>query len=159
MEDALFVFAIPGVVLGIIAFFLPDYKTVKSQTATSFRSVLADTVDLWRIPSLKWLFLGYGMHCLMGFSLMAWGPAMLMRTFKIPEATAGMIMGILGMFSIVGALLGGWLADAWYKAEQSWQDAPCRNLRSGISHSGYSVRSGGYVRSGGESLYRCPIPM
>ncbi len=111
------VFAIPGVLLGIVAFFLPDYKTIKStqQAPTSVRSIIADTVSLWRIPSLKWLFIGYGMHNIMSFSVLAWGPALMMRSLKVPESKAGLIMGTIGMFSIIGALLGGWLADAWHK--------------------------------------------
>ena len=112
-----FVFAIPGVVLGIIAYFLRDYKTIKSpaQRGTSVKSVIADTIELLRIPSLRWLFIGYGMHNIMSFSAMAWGPALLMRTLKLPESMVGVIIGAIGLFAIIGALLGGWLADAWQK--------------------------------------------
>lgn len=111
------VFAIPGIILGIIAYFLPDYKTIKSpaQGAASIKSVVADTIELWRIPSLRWLFIGYGMHNIMSFSALAWGPAMLMRTLKLPESMVGIILGVIGLFAIIGALVGGWLADAWQK--------------------------------------------
>ena len=38
-----------------------------------------------------------------------------MRSLKITEAKAGMMFGLIAMFAILGALLGGWLADAWFK--------------------------------------------
>lgn len=112
-----FVFAVPGIILGIIAYFLPDYKTIKEpeRSSSSIKSIIADTMELWRIPSLKWLFIGYGFHNMMTFAFLAWAPALLMRSLKIPESQAGMILGGLGLFAIVGALTGGWLADAWQK--------------------------------------------
>ena len=112
-----YVFAVPGVLLGIIAFFLPDYQTIKSpdQSSASVKGVLGDAAELWRIPSLRWLFIGYGIHNVMAFSVLSWGPAVLMRTMAISESKAGMIFGIIGMFAIVGALLGGWMADAVQK--------------------------------------------
>lgn len=108
-----FVFAVPGVALGIIAFFLRDYKTIKQphQAATSVRNVLADTLELWRTPTLKWLYLGLGMRNIMAFSFLSWMPALFMRSLKISEAKAGMITGVMGLCAIIGVLLGGWLAD------------------------------------------------
>lgn len=110
-----FVFAIPGIILGVIAFFLPDYKTIKSTKGASSRSVIADTLSLWRIPSLKWLFIGFGMHNIMAFSLLVWTPALLMRSLNISASKAGLFMGISGIVSIFGALWGGWLADSWQR--------------------------------------------
>ncbi|HPV48884.1 MAG TPA: MFS transporter [Smithellaceae bacterium] len=112
-----FVFAIPGVVLGIIAFFLPDYRTMKGENTkgASKRSVVADTLELWRIPSLKWVFVGYGLRNIMSFSILVWSPALLMRTMKISESKAGAILGVMGLVAILGALIGGVLADAWKK--------------------------------------------
>lgn len=112
-----FVFAIPGIVLGIITFFLPDYQTIKSseESGTSVQGVVSDTLTLWRTPTLRWLFIGFGMHCVMAFSVLAWVPAVLMRSLGISESEAGLMMGIIGIFAIVGTLSGGWLTDAWQK--------------------------------------------
>lgn len=112
-----FVFAIPGIVLGIVAYFLSDYQTIKApdQTGSFIQGVVSDTLTLWRTPTLRWLFVGIGMHCVMAFSVLAWVPAVLMRSLGITESKAGLMMGIIGIFSIAGALLGGWLTDAWHK--------------------------------------------
>ena len=112
-----YVFAVPGILLGILAFFLPDYQTIKApdQTAASVRGIKEDIQELWRVPSLRWLFIGYGIHNIMAFSVLSWGPAVLMRTLAISESKAGMIFGLIGMFAIIGALMGGWMADAVQK--------------------------------------------
>lgn len=110
-----FIFAIPGIVLGIAAFFLKDYKTVTEKSSASSRGLFGDALTLWRIPSLKWLFIGYGMHNLMSFAILVWMPAALMRTLDITESKAGMIMGAIVMCAIIGAVLGGFLADSWQK--------------------------------------------
>ena len=112
-----FVFAVPGIVLGIIAFFLPDYKTIKQpeEGAVNRRSVFTDTADLWRVPTLVWLFFGYGLRNIMAFSVFVWSPALFMRTLNISESKAGFIVGIMGLLGIIGALLGGWQADVWKK--------------------------------------------
>jgi MFS family permease len=53
----------------------------------------------------------YGLRNIMAMSMLGWTPALLMRTLKIPESKAGLIMGTMGFFTILGALLGGWLTD------------------------------------------------
>jgi len=64
-----YAFAVPGIVLGIIAFFLPDYRTIKSETDKPFdRKNLADIFGLFKIRSLilaalgfsAWVFLVFG---------------------------------------------------------------------------------------------------
>lgn len=51
----------------------------------------------------------------MSFSILVWCPALLMRTMKISESKAGAILGVMGLIAIIGALLGGVLADTWKK--------------------------------------------
>ena len=36
--------------------------------------MVADTLELWRIPSLKWVFVGYGLRNIMSFSILVWVP-------------------------------------------------------------------------------------
>lgn len=110
-----FVFAIPGIVLGIIAFFLPDYKTIKTASATTVRSVLTDTAALWRIPSLKWLFIAAGMNNVVTLTMQSWLPAVIQRSFSTSAAVAGVFMGVFGVIGIIGAISGGFLTDAWHR--------------------------------------------
>jgi MFS family permease len=110
------VFAVPGIILGILAFFLKDYKNVtvidEQGKKTGFWSSVS---QLFKIPTLRWLFVGYAMHMAMTFSFAAWGGAFVMRAQGVSEATAGMILGISALGGIIGAPLGGVIADLWQK--------------------------------------------
>ncbi len=111
-----YIFAIPGIILGIAAFFLKDYKTVSEEEGVGTgRGFLNRAVELFRIPSLKWMLIGYGMRNLYAFAFLVWLPATLMRTYLITESKAGMLMGVIALCAVIGAVLGGVLADSWQK--------------------------------------------
>jgi len=111
-----FVFAVPGIILGIMAFFLKDYKTVavidEQGKKTGFGSSIA---QLFRIPTLRWVYVGYAMHMAMVFAFAAWGAAFIMRAQGVSEAKAGMIFGVSALTGIIGTPLGGVIADLWQK--------------------------------------------
>ncbi len=112
-----YVFAVPGVILGIAAFFLKDYKTVSRTDAdVGVRGFLASAVSLFKIPTLKWLYIGHAMHNIMAVSILVWLPTFLMRTNNVTEAKAGMTVGIISLMAIIGSPLGGFLADFWQKS-------------------------------------------
>src|SRR5208337_2308460 len=47
-----FIFAIPGIILGIIAFYLQDYPTKpKAETGDT---LIKNAILLWKIPTLRW---------------------------------------------------------------------------------------------------------
>lgn len=111
-----FVFAVPGVILGILAFFIKDYKTVVVMDEHGKKAGFWSSIArLFKIPTLRWLFIGYAMHMAMAFSFAAWGAAFVMRTQGVSEARAGMILGISALGGIIGAPLGGVIADLWQK--------------------------------------------
>jgi len=111
-----FVFAVPGIILGILALFLKDYKTVavidEHGKKTGFWS---SVTALFKIQTLRWLFIGYAMHMAMSFSFAAWGAAFFMRAHGVSEAQAGVILGVSAVAGIIGAPLGGVIADLWQK--------------------------------------------
>jgi MFS family permease len=111
-----YVFAIPGIVLGIAAFFLKDYKTVVDVDETGKkRGFLKAGKDLFRIPTLRWIFIGYGIHNIMAFSVLTWFSAYFMRSQGITVDKAGTLLGIISLMAVIGAPLGGFLADTWQK--------------------------------------------
>lgn len=111
-----YVFAVPGVLLGVCAFFLRDYKTVRElDEAGRQKNFLASALSLFRIPTLKWLYIGYGMMQIMVFSFLVWSPAFIMRSHGVREDKAGLLVGLIGIMAIFGALSGGFLADWWQK--------------------------------------------
>ncbi len=113
---AFYIFAIPGVILGILAFFMKDYKTTTGPGTAGTRINFGKSIAaLFRIRSLVLYFFGYGILCFMTVSVLVWAPALMMRLMSISEATAGMIVGGWALTAIIAAPLGGWLADLWQK--------------------------------------------
>jgi MFS family permease len=111
-----FFFAIPGVILGVMALFMKDYKVEESiHSEASGRGIFASVGALLKIPTLRWHFLGLGISGIMITTFMAWAPALIMRVLNVSEATAGLIVGGMGLMALIGAPLGGYLTDLWHK--------------------------------------------
>ncbi|PKN71735.1 MAG: hypothetical protein CVU54_01560 [Deltaproteobacteria bacterium HGW-Deltaproteobacteria-12] len=113
---AFYIFAVPGIILGILAFFMKDYRTpIQPGTAGARLNFGKSIAALFRIRSLVLYFFGYGIFCFMTVSVLVWSPALLMRLMNISEKSAGMIVGGWALMAIIAAPLGGWLADLWQK--------------------------------------------
>jgi MFS family permease len=111
-----YVFGIPGIILGILAFFMQDYSLKKADgSAVAQESFITNMKQLLAIPTLRWLYAGFAMYLFLQFSVATWFPALLMRAFEIKEDKAGLIMGGVTVIGILGPLLGGFLADKWQK--------------------------------------------
>ena len=110
------VFSIPGIILGILALFMKDYKTVSDPEGCGGSVGFLNTArHLFGIRSLKWVYIGYGFQNVLAFSFVVWVPAYLMRRHSISEDIAGMTVGTIGIMAIIGAPLGGLIADLWQK--------------------------------------------
>lgn len=111
-----FMFALPGIILGFVTLFLKDYKTIKAPDGIGRKGHFGRTViELIKIKSLRLVYLGYAMQLAMTMAFIVWAPAFLMRAQAMGVERAGFIIGIIGLMGIVGAPLGGILADAWQK--------------------------------------------
>jgi len=109
-------FAVPGVILGILAFFMKDYKTAEQPDATGgIKGFFIALADVLKLPTMRWFYPGLGIAVFMTSSFLVWLPSLMMRMLHITEATAGMITGGIGLTAILGAPLGGFLADFWQK--------------------------------------------
>ena len=115
-RSAFFVFAIPGIILGILAWFMKDYKTVTPVDVTGKQTgFLKTTSMLFKISTLKYLYIGFGIRNIMNFSVLTWMSAYLMRAQGIPVNVAGKLSAIIFLMAIFGAVIGGWLSDTWQK--------------------------------------------
>ena len=109
-------FGVPGVILGILAFFMQDYKLQKADgSAVVHESFLTNMKQLLKIPTLRWLYLAVGMYCALQISVGTWFPALLMRTYNVKEDVAGLVMGLVTIIGLLGPIGGGILADKWQK--------------------------------------------
>ncbi len=108
------VFGIPGIVLGILAFFMQDYRLVEADgSAVVHGSLLANLKVLWKIRTLRWLYLGLGMYAVLQISVGTWLPSLLIRAYGIKEDKAGLVMGVVTIIGLAGPILGGILSDKW----------------------------------------------
>lgn len=115
-RSSFYIFAVPGVILGVLALLMKDYKTVRHIDESGRRiSFMRSAVSLFRIPTLKWIYIGYAMQNLMAFSFLTWGPAYVMRSLNVDAKRAGILVGVVALMAIVGSILGGVAADAWQR--------------------------------------------
>ncbi len=111
-----FFFAAPGLILGALAFFMQDYRSVETTGQGNRGPGLVHNLRrLVGIPTLSWFYAGYTMFTAMGVAVLAWFPALAMRRFGVDESVAGLFMALIALFSLIGAISGGILADRWQK--------------------------------------------
>ena len=108
-----YVFGIPGLLLAIWVFFLPDYKVEKKQGEALFsKSFFKDWGEVFKIKSWWCITLAQIFIYFMFFAITSWAPTVVMRAFNMDAGAVGMTLGLLGFLYIVGPL-GGFLADKW----------------------------------------------
>jgi MFS family permease len=110
---AFFVFGIPGVILAIIAFFLPDYKAARPQGERALsKAYFKQWGDLFKVRSY-WLFIiTTTLLFFLVFAIQAWIPTAIMRTYDMNPLTVGTVMGAVGLLNLL-APISGLLADRW----------------------------------------------
>jgi MFS family permease len=111
-----YVFAIPGVILGILTFFLPDYATIREKgEGVINRKFFSEVFSLFKIKTYTLNVIAQSFYAFVTFTLIGWLPALLMRSFGIDAFQAGMINGLTGLIVIISAPLGGFLGDRWQR--------------------------------------------
>lgn len=109
-----YVFAIPGIILGIITFFLPDYATIRKKgEGMVTRQFFKEIFGLFKIKTYTFNVIAQSLYALVTFTLLGWMPSLLMRSYNIDSFQAGMLAGLTGLIVILGAPLGGYLGDRW----------------------------------------------
>jgi MFS family permease len=110
-----YIFAIPGIILAIIVFFMPDYKSVK-QTGEAMlsKAYFKSWGQVFKVKS--WWLSTIGAVCayFMIIPTAAWMPSLLIRGFNMSTSSAGTAFGLIMLVVLLGPL-GGILADRWFK--------------------------------------------
>ncbi len=114
--------AIPGFVIGLIFFFFArDYTTVKLERRTSmtgpavkmsFRDIAAVFL---RTPSVILTYIAFAGNTFLSTAYLTWFPSYFNRVQNLTMQQASLKTASVMLFAIVGAPLGGFLADAWMK--------------------------------------------
>jgi len=115
-RTAFYVFGLPGVVLAIIVFFLPDYKAVRHEgEGVLSKAYFSQWGEIFRVRSY-WLFIiSTTLIYFMVFAIQAWVPTLVLRSYPdMNTLQVGMAMGGVGLFNLL-APIAGILADRWQK--------------------------------------------
>lgn len=118
--------AIPGLIVAILFFFVKDYKTVnlkktavQPQEKNRRKEVAMSVIDILKEftnkPSLIFTYFGMAAVVFTTTSLMTWLPTYFHRVQHLPEDQAGIKSSTIMVLALIGAPLGGYIADRWRK--------------------------------------------
>ncbi len=113
-----FLFAVPGVLLGILVLFTRDYPTTPITAADSGEKNMGvgrGLLIILKTPTLLFTSLGVGALSFVGGAVGYWLPTYFVRTRGIDVAKASYLMGGIILVACIGPILGGILADGWKK--------------------------------------------
>ena len=114
------VFGLPGVLVGLLVF-LTIREPAKAAVPEE-RSMLADILSLWRVPSFPMIAFATGFTALAGYGMGTWFPSFLIRVHGLSLTEAGLVLGIVGTLgALIGAISGGILCDKLAARDARWQ--------------------------------------
>ena len=125
-----YLFAIPGIILGILVLFTRDYPTDAQKTYRidgQDRGVFGAILWMLRTPTLLFSYLGVAAMSFVGAALGHWLPTYFVRSRGIEVGAASLLMGGIIAASVFGPILGGAIADRWRKKRST-----ARPLTAGI---------------------------
>jgi MFS family permease len=105
--------AIPGLILGILAWFFPDYKSsaVHNNNSHASPGFIATIKELVKNKALVFLYVSFALYTLYSQACVYWGPTLFTRYFNMDMASAGMLSGSMTLLALVAGPLGGILVD------------------------------------------------
>jgi len=113
-QAAFFALAAPGVIFGILAWFLPDYKINKDslQKAGSGKTAILTTLkEMLRIKTLPILYISVALAMALQQGSIPWLPVLLNRNMGIDNAVAATMSSGIALLAVISMPLGGWVAD------------------------------------------------
>jgi predicted MFS family arabinose efflux permease len=119
-KHAFGIVSLPGLIVAVLFFFIKDYKTVdlsvhqhlperaKMKASEIFNEFIGK-------PSLIYTYFGITSVAFVTTAMITWFPRYLQETLSITERAAGTKASLVMLLAIIGAPLGGYLADRWRK--------------------------------------------
>ncbi len=106
--------SIPGFLLAIWAWRLPDYKNVRTKESSLYKAgFVKNATGILRTPSALFTFLGFAMNVSITTALTTWLPTYFERSGFAAPGKGGMFATPVFALVLVGAPLGGYLSDKW----------------------------------------------
>ncbi len=129
-KHAFGVVALPGLIVACLFFFVKDYKTVELKSAPEGPPMARGDITrrFLSTPSLLFTFFGFAANTFVTGALLFWLQHYFNREYGVPLEKASLKAGSVMALAIVGAPLGGFLADRWLRSREN-----ARPLFAGIS--------------------------
>ncbi|MCP3951705.1 MAG: MFS transporter, partial [Desulfobacterales bacterium] len=125
-RSAFGIVALPGLLIALLFFTVRDYHTVdlvKSGAENETGKVKMKTGDMLRefiaTPSLLFTYCGFAANVFVTTSLLTWLPTYFHRLYDLPMEKASIKASVVMLLAIVGAPLGGYLADRWLRRREN----------------------------------------
>jgi len=112
------VLTIPGIILALLFWFMPDYKAAKVDDGQP-KAPKVKVLDVIKyVVSSKALLavylLGSAQYCVQ-MSIVSWAPSYFARTFGMNVKEAGAVVAVMGLCAAIGPVLFGYLGDYFLK--------------------------------------------
>jgi predicted MFS family arabinose efflux permease len=119
--------AVPGMIVALFFFYVKDYQTIalvqtkgEESGQSRIQMTLIDiTQHFTKNPTLVFNNLAFAANAFVTTSLLTWLPTYYHRIEMLPMDKAGIKGGSIMLLAIVGAPLGGFLADKWLKRREN----------------------------------------
>jgi len=114
-QAALWSLAAPGILFGILAWFMPDYKINKETLgkAGNGRStaIIATLKEMVQIKTLPVLYIAIALAICLQQGAIPWLPVLLNRSMGMDNAVASTVSSAIALLAVISMPLGGWVAD------------------------------------------------
>jgi MFS transporter, Spinster family, sphingosine-1-phosphate transporter len=123
--------ALPGFIFAVLAWFIKDYKNIPVETSgkNTVKNTLNQMWEIIKIPTFIFNTIGSMFHGIAYTGLMVWNVSFISRTRPdMTNKSAAMMAGLIMFMALIGAPLGGFIADWLYKRTPKG-----RNITAAIS--------------------------
>lgn len=112
-QTAFYAVGIPGIILGILAWFMPDYQNIPREKDAAALSFFGAFKGVLTNKSLVCMYFACGLGAVLLQTQLYWTSSLLVRFLGMTPAQAGTINGYMMLCGFISYPLSGWLADRW----------------------------------------------
>lgn len=112
-QAAFYAVGIPGIILGIMAWFMPDYENIPREKDAAALSFWGTFKGVLTNKSLVYIYIAGGIGAVLTQTQLYWTSSLFVRFFHMTPAEAGTINGYMMFVGFICYPLSGWIADRW----------------------------------------------
>ncbi len=147
-REAFMLVGVPGLMLALVVRLTlkepPRGLSEPVRVAAGVTPPIGDVFRLlWQRRSFRWLSIGAGFQAFVGYGSSAWLPPMFERSHGLSSTDIGIALFWLGVPSVAGTFLGGWLGDVFARRDvRAYVWLPAWITLAGVPFSAYAYLGG-----------------